>query len=310
MKILKRILLLVLALACLLYATACCPLIKKGSLKLNDKDKETVASLLPSDSVTGDLNTDVPDATVIVTEATTTTTEAETTTTTQPLPSAPAGVTYREVKPYSLPVANPNKSLFDAPGGDYIGSFGTIGYYTVVMEATDAEGYTWGMLSDDMGWTLVYKEILPKMEMYFSSGVGAWSSTLNMVGDGSFIGHYYDVDAGDVADEYLGGTIYVSDFEGAFHVADIGSHSVSLNLTRLKTEKVPHTEWIEDDVRYIAGVAHGIDGGTKFTLYLPNTPVSILPEELYEWSYDIPDYGVLGCYVLYCPKTGNAFFGG
>lgn len=314
MKRIHFLAILWLVVLCLTLTSCSCICLPVNKDKLTDKlpgifNKTTTAA--PQINATNRVEEQPSDNPVTQTpEVDATTTTTTTTEAAQPLPTAPAGVTYREVDPYTLPVANPDKSLFDAPSGNYIGSFDTIGYVTVVQEAVDSEGFTWGQLSDGRGWTLVYKEILPKIEMYFRSGVGAWSTTLNMAGDGSFTGTYHDVDAGDFTDDYPGGTIYLSDFEGAFRVTDIGSHTVSLELTRLQTEMVPHTEWLEDDIRYIAGVAHGIDGGSKFVLYTPNSPVSTLPEDLYNWNYNIPDYGVLGCYALYCPKTGNVFFEG
>jgi len=53
-------------------------------------------------------------------------------------------------------------------------------------------------------------------EFYFSSGAGGWYTVLHIHGDGSFDGHYQDMDMGDSGSEYPEGTLYSSDFSGRF----------------------------------------------------------------------------------------------
>lgn len=229
-------------------------------------------------------------------------------TTTTPTTTRIPGITYKEVKPYRIPIANPNKDIYDAPDGNLVDTFGTIGYYTIVEQATDTKGYTWGRLSDSDMWTLIYKEILPDLALYYSSGIGSWYSALNLSGDGTFSGNYYDMDLGDWDTDYVNGTCYASDFSGSFRVDDIDGTTITLVLTNLETALTPETTWIEDDVRYIAGFAYGLDGGTTFYLYTPYTLVEDLPEEVRAWN-GISSYGYLNRYVLYCPTINSIFIG-
>lgn len=279
------------ALACVLTfcttLTACCP-VPCCVIPLNLSGNTQV--------------TEAPDTTV--TEAPEST--EPTTTTTAPTTTAP---TYAyDTKPvnYTLPVVNPDKKLYDAPDGEYVGTIDAVGYYTIVEQATDADGYTWGRLENSTNWTLVYYEILPELEMTFSSGAGAWSTTLSLSGNGSFAGSYHDSDMGDSGDGYPGGTCYVCDFSGTFRVADIQGHTAKLEMTELKHKQKADATWIENGIRYIASSAYGLEGGTEFVLYLPGTPVEQIPEEARGWcSY--PSSGTLDSCVLYCPELGTAF---
>lgn len=291
----KRMAVLCLMLAICITATACCPLTFCGTPFQKEESPTTVpAQTNPTEN--SDWLTQAP--------TTTTTTEAPTTTTTT--------VSHNhDTKPvnYPLPVANPDKKLYDAPDGNLVGTVSTIGYYTVVEQATDADGYTWGRLSGSPYWTLVYHEILPELDMYFSSGVGGWGTSLKIQGKGTFSGSYHDSDMGDTGDGYPNGTCYVCDFTGSFRVTDIKDYTITLEMTSLTSKKAAGTTWIEDGVQYVASGAYGLEGGTEFILYTPNTPISQIPEEALSWSYDLPESGTLDCYALYCPALGTAFFG-
>ena len=265
-------------------------------------------------------------STEATTEATTAPTEIPTEPTTRPtepeieLPTEPplipvetkpvTSVEYQQVKPYPLPVANPRKEIYDAPGGNYVKSFNTIGYYTIVEQAKDSNGTTWGRLSTGDGWTMVYKQILPDLGMYFASGVGGWGTELSLSGNGTFTGEYSDSDMGDTGYDYPNGTCYVCNFKGRFKVTGIDTYRITLELAALKTMKEMDSQWITGGVRYIASSAYGLDGGEEFILYTPRTPVSILPEDVYYWAGEVPESGTLNCYVLYCPEAGTAFFQG
>lgn len=293
----------------------CCPSLSEDSPLSFLSGTKTTAVQDEADAVAtnSDIDTQVtqPEVEMPTTEATEdvyvpieTTTTTTTATTTSRIP----GITYKEVKPYRIPIANPDKAIYDAPDGNWVDTFGTIGYYTIVEQATDTNGYTWGRLSDSNMWILVYQEILPDLAMYYSSGIGSWYSSLALSGNGSFSGNYHDVDMGDQGDDYINGTCYTSDFSGSFRVDDIDGTTITLVLTNLETALTPETTWIEDDVRYIAGFAYGLDGGTTFYLYTPYTLVEDLPEEVRAWN-GISSYGYLNRYVLYCPTINSIFIG-
>lgn len=244
----------------------------------------------------------------ILSTTTTTTTTAATTTATVPT-ALPTDSSYKTVN-YTLPVANPNKEIYSTPNGNKIGTFGSVGYYSVIQEAKDSQGRTWGQLSSGGGWTLVYFDVLPELELWFGSGAGAWGTALTINGKGEFSGNYHDSEAGSTGDTYPNGSCYICDFEGTFAITDIDGYTVSLKLTNLTNLHANKKEYVKEGIRYIPSAPYGLDGATEYTLYLPNTPVNALPEAVYQWSPPdgLQSSATLGCYALYCPETGYTFF--
>ena len=216
------------------------------------------------------------------------------------------GIYYEIVEPYPIPIANPQKDLYDAPDGNYIGDFNTIGYYTIVEEAEDPNGYTWGKLSSGEGWTLVYQQILPQLDMTFCSGAGAWATTITIKGTGFFSGNYHDSDMGDGGYDYPYGTVYTCDFDGKFNVVDIGRHGITLKLADLDNN-TSQSIWYEDGVRYVGSTPYGLEDCTHFILYIPGTPASQLPDGMKYWLHGAADSGTLNCYALYNTATGDTF---
>ena len=217
------------------------------------------------------------------------------------------GIYYVIVEPYPIPIANPQKDIYDAPAGNYIGDFNTIGYYTIVEQAEDPNGYTWGKLSTGEGWTMVYQQILPNLDMTFCSGAGAWSTGITIKGTGFFNGDFRDSDMGDGGYNYPYGTVYTCEFDGKFNVVDIGRHGVSLKLADINTKQTPGKVWYEGGVRYIASEPYGLEDCVQFILYIPGTPATQLPEEMKYWLHGAADSGTLNCYALYNPATGDTF---
>ncbi len=251
------------------------------------------------------------DPTVQETEAPTeteATTEPEASTQTQPVEAGETEISKTDILPYILPVANPHKKIYDKPNGTYLESFDRVGYYVVVEQMEDQWGYTWGKLSQNRGWTLVYQEILPEMDMLFCSGVGAWGNTISIQGTGFFSGLYHDSDMGNMDEDiYPHGTVYLCDYKGKFAVQGITPYTVSLYLSDLKQSGVTGEISYSDGFRYIVGSAYGLEDCEEFILYLPGTPKSMLPQELISWIHGAADSGVLECYVLYNFTNGEAF---
>ena len=152
----------------------------------------------------------------------------------------------------------------------------------------------------------------PKMpevlNLVFSSGAGAWSTVLTLRSDGSFQGSYSDSEMGDMGEAYPHGSCYVCDFSGQLRITGATDYAVMLQMEKLNKKDYGAAEWIEDQIRYIASDAYGIEGGTTFLLYMPNTPVDQLPGGMRGWAYQIPQTGTLGRYALYCPETESPFF--
>ena len=209
------------------------------------------------------------------------------------------GIYYEIVEPYPIPIANPEKDIYDSPAGNYIGDFNTIGYYTIVEQAEDPNGYTWGKLSTGEGWTMVYQQILPQLNMTFSSGAGAWRTNITINGTGFFSGSYSDSDMGDA-------TVYVCDFDGKFNVVDIGRHGITLKLADLDNN-TSQSVWYQNGVRYVGSYPYGLEDCTHFILYIPGTPASQLPDEMKSWLHGAASSGTLNCYALYNTAMGYAF---
>ena len=159
------------------------------------------------------------------------------------------------------------------------------------------------------------EDILPEdmpSTFSFSSGVGAWSAEIDLQRNGSFSGSYMDSDMGDSGEEYPNGTVYLCDFTGRFtDIQKSGDYTYTMTLQDL--QKAEQKEEIVDGVRRMPSEAYGIEGGTSFVLYTPDTPLEEVPEELEDWDpYRFTDDGekrtTLGVYALYNEADGSGYF--
>lgn len=93
---------------------------------------------------------------------------------------------------------------------------------------------------------------LQNYEFYFSSGVGAWATTMMINSDGSFAGEYYDSDMGVTGDGYPSGTQYYCAFQGQFAPpVKINEYTYSTQISAIRYENEVGTEEIKDGIRYI-----------------------------------------------------------
>ena len=224
--------------------------------------------------------TEATEATVADTTATQETTAPATTAPTM----APGGIRYYSTDSYLFTVTNPDRVIFDAPDGNYVRVFDEIGVYTIVQEAVDAQGVKWGKLKSGVGWVRFDDNVLPNLNMFFSSGAGAWSTQLEIYEDGTFSGVYSDTDMGDGGAGYPHGTVYYSEFSGKFtDVSIIDAYTLDLTLEYLYTNTpTGQTEYINNQ-RYIYTDPYGLDGGYSFRLYLPLKSTAYLPDTLLSW---------------------------
>ena len=126
----------------------------------------------------------------------------------------------------------------------------------------------------------------------FASGAGGWSTELELLSDGSFIGEFHDSDMGDTGDGYPMGTVYTCVFSGTFSdVEQIGGGLYSMTLTGLTQETVENEETIENDVRFIGSYPYGICSyedrdvvGNTYYLYAPGYPTDGLSESFLMWA--------------------------
>ena len=148
-------------------------------------------------------------------------------------------------------------------------------------------------------------------ELYFSSGVGGWGTSLTINADGTFVGKYTDSDMGITGSGYTNGTCYISTFSGKFtDVEKVDEYTYSMRLESIETEEVVGEEWIEDGVKYIGAEPYGLESGEEFYLYLPGTQVENLSEDFISWAmfdlYEEPIETMPG-YGLYNVEMGYGF---
>lgn len=149
------------------------------------------------------------------------------------------------------------------------------------------------------------------LDLIFASGAGGWSTDLTLERDGSFAGIYHDSEMGSTGPEYPNGTYYISTFSGRFgDIRQVNDHTWAMSLEELTVQETPGEEWIEDGILYIASEAYGLEEGTEFLLYGPETPTEGLDEEFLTWwpSWNVEDTGTLNCWGLLNQEMGYGFF--
>ena len=132
-------------------------------------------------------------------------------------------------------------------------------------------------------------EIPYPLEMYFSSGVGAWFTKLVINADDSFTGEYTDSEV-DNGPEYPNGTTYISKFSGQFsEVRQVNDYTFALTLETLEVEGEVGESYIEDGIRYIVSNPNGLmnsddsDYAKDYLLYTPTAPTAELNEDFLSW---------------------------
>ena len=154
------------------------------------------------------------------------------------------------------------------------------------------------------------------LEFVFSSGAGAWRTVIVLNQDGSFNGAYLDSDMGDRGNDYPNGTNYVCDFSGQFdYISQIDSHTYSMTLSEITAEKENGEEWIEDGILNKYSEPYGMEDGTEYLLYTPDTKIAEVPKEFLNWypgwnfvDEDGNQPDTLSCYGIYNIKMGYGFF--
>ncbi len=230
--------------------------------------------------------------------------------TTVPVPDETKGTQFVKVEPYYFTVTNPDRVIFDAPSGNYVKAFDEVGVYTIVEEAVDADGVKWGRLKSGVGWVRFDNNVLPNLDMVFSSGAGAWGTQLEIYADGTFSGVYSDSDMGDNSGEYPNGTVYYSKFSGRFKdVTIVDRYTLSLTLNYINTSTPTGQTEYKDNMRYIYTDPYGMNDCEEFFLYLPGKDVSDLSESFRSWCrYALGDSGdTTDRYTLHNTANDNGF---
>ena len=122
----------------------------------------------------------------------------------------------------------------------------------------------------------VFAELEGK-DFIFSSGRGAWRTSITMEKGGKFKGSYLDSDVYDK---------YVAEFTGRFEVVKrVDEYTYKLKLKDLKTTTPTGEKTYEDGGTVEYSEPYGFEKGTDFDLYLPGHPTEGLHEEYLYWSY-------------------------
>lgn len=125
---------------------------------------------------------------------------------------------------------------------------------------------------------------LQKLEFFFSSGAGGWSTTMTIMENGSFKGIYSDSDMGDIGDAYPAGTIYYCKFNGQLsELTKIDDLTYTAQLIDISYENVVGEVEYTDNVRYIYSDAYGLDEAGTLYFYLPGTKRENLSEDCLSW---------------------------
>jgi len=142
---------------------------------------------------------------------------------------------------------------------------------------------------------------LKGVEFCFASGVGAWSTIVEIMPDGSFTGYYHDSNAGERYECY---------FSGQFSpLTKTGDYEYAMKCISLQAEGIVGEEKMVDGVNVITADPYGFDDADEFFLYLPGKKESELTEDFISWArWGIND-GVLTGYGLYNVGGGQGFIG-
>lgn len=151
-------------------------------------------------------------------------------------------------------------------------------------------------------------------QFIFSSGAGAWATVLDIYEDGTFMGNYHDSDMGDTGEGYPDGTIYYSNFSGAFTEPEmLNDYTAVFQIDYIRTEKTPGEEEILDNIRYVYSEPYGLENTKELYLYLPGAPTAELPEEFLSWvnfwDPSQPEDEYLPFYGLYNVSQQEGFYG-
>ena len=150
--------------------------------------------------------------------------------------------------------------------------------------------------------------------MTFCSGAGAWRTNLSLASDGSFTGQFTDWDAGSDP-TYPGGFYLICTFSGSFgDLRQLDAHSYSMVLEDLTCQETEGEEWVEDGTLYTGSTPYGLEGGTTFYLYAPESSTDVLTTESLQvqwpqWNLPgtVPETQ-LGCWLLYNADMDQGFF--
>ncbi len=148
-------------------------------------------------------------------------------------------------------------------------------------------------------------------EFYFSSGAGAWRTVLHIHEDGTFDGNYQDSDMGAAGPEFPNGTVYYSEFSGAFTAPEMVDDTTA--VFQIDSIEYAHAfgEEVKDGYSYHYTAAYGLAGAENLYMYLPGAKLADLPEAYRNWvgyyNWESMQETELSFYGLYNEKEEEGF---
>ena len=150
------------------------------------------------------------------------------------------------------------------------------------------------------------------IQFYTETGIGNWSNSLSLRNDGSFFGDYYDLNMGEVGENFEQGTYYWNEYWGEFDkVEKLTDYSYLLSFESLATEHEDGVESFENQFKYLTTInIVGVKANTDYILFLPNTPVASLPENVKETilTANFENKETIEIYVLYNLQDNVVFW--
>ncbi len=153
----------------------------------------------------------------------------------------------------------------------------------------------------------------------FTSGAGAWGSSLELNADGSFTGSYHDSNMGERGDGYQS-TMYLSEFSGSFkNPKKINDYTYYFELEDIRYEREPGEQELRDDgndhftMLFYTEAAGLKDAEKGIYAYTADAPWSELPEDFINWSRGLIGREIsdnrLGRNCLYVIEPKSPWFG-
>ena len=160
------------------------------------------------------------------------------------------------------------------------------------------------------GYTRSWDEAIPSLayesrRFTFGSGVGAWSSDVDLHRDGTFEGIYHDTDVG---------TVYICRFKGEFSkLKKIDDCTYAAYLKRIEQEGQEGEAHYKGGLRYITAFPYGFEHARMFLLYCPGASVEDMDEGMaFPFSFmELPEGNKIPAdnYGLYNVSAGHGFTG-
>ena len=139
-------------------------------------------------------------------------------------------------------------------------------------------------------------------EFIFTSGAGAWHTSLTIRPDGTFDGIYTDSDYRE---------LYYSTFNGKLgQPKKTGDHQYLVKIEAFEVTNDFDKVYCGEDIKYIPADPYGLENTNELILYAPGMPLSEMPEDCRSWLiYYESSVLADGDYVLYNAQEGDAFVG-